>query len=451
MGRDHSLSTAPHAAVSGLQWGDEGKGKIVDLLTEQYDVIVRYNGGANAGHSVVIGDERYALHLIPSGVLNPGKLNVIGNGVVIDPATLLDEMDTLAGRGVELDDNLRISSRAHLVMPYHKDEDALLEAAVAASRGDHEKIGTTGRGIGPAYADKMLRTTGLRVGDLLDPDRFREKLLHVATVKNAMLGGLAAASSQPWTPIDPDRLADVCLGYAEVLRPHICDTTHLLHQAMADGRRLLFEGANGAMLDIDHGTYPYVTSSNCGSVGIYAGSGVPGDTVGRAVGIMKAYTTRVGAGPFATELHDETGQRIRDRGNEYGTTTGRPRRCGWLDLAVIRYTVAVNGITELAVMLLDVLAGFDELKVCVGYEVDGQRLEAFPPDAAALAKVNPIYQTLPGFAEEITACQRYEDLPDGARSYVELIERTTGVPVTIVSVGPQRSQTILRQRQPAAV
>jgi len=437
-------TTHAHAAVSGLQWGDEGKGKIVDLLTQEYDYIVRYNGGANAGHTVVIDDQRYALHLVPSGVLNPGKVNVIGNGVVIDPATLLGEIDMLAGRGIEVSDNLRISNRAHLVMPYHKAQDALMEAAVGSQRGDHKKIGTTGRGIGPAYADKMQRSTGIRVGDLLDPARFRDKLKHIAAVKNVMFGALADSVGAAWEPIDPKALADSYLGYAETLAPHIGDTTHLLHIAMRDGRRLLFEGANGSMLDIDHGTYPYVTSSNCGSVGIYAGAGVPGGSVGRVVGIMKAYTTRVGAGPFATELEDETGQRIRDRGNEFGTTTGRPRRCGWLDLAVVRYAAAIGGVTELAVMLLDVLAGFDKLNVCVGYEVNGQRIEAFPSDAAALAKVKPIYEQVDGFADEITRCANFSELPVGAQAYVELIEKTVGAPVSIVSVGPARSQTIIR-------
>jgi len=437
-------SPAPrHAAVSGLQWGDEGKGKIVDLLTEQYDTIVRYNGGANAGHSVVIGDQRYALHLIPSGILNPGKLNVIANGVVIDPGTLIDEIDMLAGRAIDVGDNLRISSRAHLVFPYHKQQDTLLEAAVSASRGEAKMIGTTGRGIGPAYSDKMLRTTALRVGDLLEPDRFREKLTHITRVKNAYLRAIADMADAPFEPYDPDTLADQYLGYAEVLRPHICDTTALLHDAMRDGKSLLFEGANGSMLDVDHGTYPYVTSSNCGSVGIYAGSGVPGGSVQRVVGIMKAYTTRVGAGPFATELpeDDPVAKRIRDRGNEYGTTTGRPRRCGWLDLAVVRYTAAVNGVTELAVMLLDVLAGFDELKVCTGYTLDGQPCRDFPNDASSLARVQPIYETVDGFADEITQCRGYDDLPDGARAYIDLIERVTGVPVGIISVGPERSAT----------
>ncbi len=438
-------TTGPHAAVSGLQWGDEGKGKVVDLLTRRYDYIVRYNGGANAGHSVVIGDQRYALHLIPSGILHEGKINVIGNGVVVDPAQLISEMDTLAQRGIDIGDNLRLSTRAHLVLPYHKLQDALMEAAVSASRGEHKAIGTTGRGIGPAYADKMHRSTGLRAGDLLDPERFADKLKHVVALKNAMLGATADLAGAEFEPIDADELTEAYLGYGEVLASHICDTQHLLHTGMADGKKLLFEGANGCMLDIDHGTYPYVTSSNCGAVGIYAGSGVPGGTVGRTVGIMKAYTTRVGAGPFATELDDEVGQRIRDRGNEYGTTTGRPRRCGWLDLAVVKYTAAVNGVTELSLMLLDVLAGFDTLKVCVGYELDGKAVEGFPSSSVEYERVTPVYEQVPGFADEVTDCEDYDHLPGAAKQYVELIEQHVGLPVSIVSVGPARNQTMIRE------
>jgi len=437
-------NSVKHTAVFGLQWGDEGKGKIVDLLTREHDVVVRYNGGANAGHSVEIGDQRYALHLLPSGILSPGKLNVIGNGVVLDPMQLVTEMESMTSRDIDMSDNLRISNRAHLVMPYHKQQDALLEAAVSASRGDHKMIGTTGRGIGPAYSDKMLRSVGIRAGDLLDADRFRDKVRHICHVKNAMLGALATMAGQPWQVLDDQQIADDYLAAAEKIGSFICDTTALLHGAMADGKRLLFEGANGTMLDIDHGTYPYVTSSNPGSIGIYAGAGVPGGTVGRVVGIMKSYTTRVGAGPFATELKDEVGDRIRNRGNEFGTTTGRPRRCGWPDLAVVKYTAQVNGVTELAVMLLDVLAGFNPLKVCVGYKRNGKKLNAFPHDAAALTGVEPIYETLDGFTDEITECENYDELPTGAKAYIELVEQTVGVPVSIVSVGPRRSQTIHR-------
>jgi adenylosuccinate synthase len=433
-----------HAAVVGLQWGDEGKGKIVDLLTQNYDVIVRYNGGANAGHSVVVDGVRYALHLIPSGILNPSKLNVIGNGVVVDPAKLLEEIDGLATRGVEVGDNLRLSSRAHVVMPYHKQQDQLLEAAITKSRGDGAKVGTTGRGIGPCYADKATRTTAIRVGDLYTPN-FREKLTHIVAVKNAMLRSIAEMAEQPFEPTDPRKLADQYSDYADVLKPHVCDTTQLLHGAMAEGRKILFEGANACMLDIDHGTYPYVTSSNCSSLGIYPGSGVPGGRVGRVVGIMKAYTTRVGGGPMPTELKDETGNRIRERGREYGTTTGRPRRCGWLDLAVVKYSAMICGATELSVMLLDVLAGFKTLKICTGYEVDGKKLDFFPADDAVLAAAKPIYTEVEGFADEITACRTFASLPKAAQKYITLIEETVGVPVSMVSVGPDRAATLARR------
>jgi len=369
---------------------------------------------------------------------------VIGNGVVVDPATLLDEIKGLHERGVKVEDNLRISDRAHLVMPYHKLQDALQEAAVSKARGEQRSIGTTGRGIGPTYADKAARSTAIRFADLLDPDRFVEKLQHTVTVKNAVLGALAQVADQPFDPIDADALADQTLIHAAKLRPHICNTTQLLHTAMADGKRLLFEGANACMLDVDHGTYPYVTSSNCSSLGIYPGTGVPGGALGRVVGIAKAYTTRVGGGPFVTEQDNQDGQRIRDRGNEYGTTTGRPRRCGWLDLMVVKYSATVCGATEIALMLLDVLAGFDTLKVCVGYEVNGKALDFFPSDAEVLRNVEPVYEQVPGFADEVTDIRDYADLPTEAKGYVELIERIVGVPVKTVSVGPQRDATLLR-------
>ena len=433
-----------HAAVVGLQWGDEGKGKIVNLLTDDYDVIVRYNGGANAGHTVVVDGQRYALHLIPSGILDPRKVNVIGNGVVIDPAALLEEVDGLATRGVEIGPNLRISDRAHLVMPYHKQQDGLMEAAVGASRGEGKRIGTTGRGIGPAYADKAIRTTALRMGDLADPTRFAEKVRHTVAVKNAMNAALAALAGVEFEPVDPDRLIEQYTEFGQVLEPHICDTTRLLHDSMRGGKRLLFEGANACMLDVDHGTYPYVTASNCSSLGIYAGSGVPGGRVTRVIGILKAYTTRVGGGPFPTEQDNADGHRIRERGREYGTTTGRPRRCGWLDLMVLRYSAMVCGATELAVMLLDVLAGFETVKVCTGYELDGRRLDYFPADAEALRRVRPVYQEVEGFAQDVTACRSFEDLPPAAQRYVQLIEEAVGVPVRLVSVGPDRKQTLRR-------
>ena len=433
-----------HGAVVGLQWGDEGKGKIVDVLCEQYDVIVRYNGGANAGHTVIIGDQKYALHLLPSGILSPGKLSVIGNGVVIDPAKLLEEIDGLATRGVEVGDNLRISDRAHLVMPYHKLQDALMEAALSAARGDGKKIGTTGRGIGPAYADKASRSTAFRVGELYDADHFREKMAYVATIKNAMLKALAQVAGAEFEPINPDQLAEQYLEFGQILQPHVCDTTKLLHDQMAAGKHLLFEGANACMLDIDHGTYPFVTSSNCSSLGIYPGSGVPGGRIGRLVGIVKAYTTRVGGGPFPTELDDAVGQKMRDQGHEYGTTTGRPRRCGWQDLMVLNYSAQICGATELAIMKLDVLAGLDTLRLCTGYEVDGKKLDCFPADASVLERVTPIYEDMEGFGEDVTKCRSFGELPAAAQRYIERIEAFAGVPVSTISVGPERTQTLNR-------
>jgi adenylosuccinate synthase len=433
-----------HAAVVGLQWGDEGKGKIVDWLAEDFDVVVRYNGGANAGHSVVIGDTRHALHLVPCGILRPGTLNVIGNGVVLDPALLCDEIAGLEASGIAVGINLRISDRAHVVFPYHKQADALLEAALAAAAGEDRAIGTTGRGIGPCYADKATRSTAVRVGDLLEPELLRQKLRLIAAVKNATLSGLAQLADQPFTPVDPDALADEFLGYAERLRPHVADTAVLLHGAMAAGRRVLFEGGNGSLLDVDHGSYPYVTSSSTTSLGIYPGAGVPGGQVGRIVGIMKAYTTRVGGGPFPTEQDNAIGAQLRERGREYGTTTGRPRRCGWLDLVAVRHSARLGGATELAVMLLDVLAGLHSLKVCIGYRHAGRDFDTFPASATVLAELDPVYVDVPGFSEEVTACQDHADLPAAARDYIDLIERVVGVPVRVVSVGPERTQTLLR-------
>ncbi len=439
-----STPFSDNAAVVGLQWGDEGKGKIVDLLTQQYDYVVRYNGGANAGHTVVVGDQKYALHLIPSGILDASKTNVIANGVVIDPQKLLEEIDGLASRGIEVGDNLRISDRAHVVMPWHKQQDALMEAAVSKARGDGNKIGTTGRGIGPAYADKAIRSTAIRMGDFADREKFTEKLQHIVTIKNAMLEALAKLADTTYEPLNADQLAEQFLGYGEILGPHICDTSHLLNDAVSFNKRILFEGANACMLDIDHGTFPYVTSSNCSSLGIYPGSGVPGGRLNRVIGIMKAYTTRVGGGPFVTELDDEVGNRIRERGREFGTTTGRPRRCGWLDLTVVKYSAKICGVTELSVMLLDVLSGFDELKVCTDYELKGSPLESFPSNADVLDQVTPIYETVTGFDREITECKTFDELPKAAQRYIELIEENIGVPVKTVSIGPERTQTLHR-------
>ena len=438
-----SPRATPHTAVVGLQWGDEGKGKIVDVLTADHDVIARYNGGANAGHTVEVAGERYALHLIPSGILYPDKTCVIGNGVVVDPEKLLEEMERLVSRGVAVSArNLLISDRAHVVMPYHKEQDAALEeflADVAEGERGSLAIGTTRRGIGPAYADKISRSTAIRVGDLLDDAYLRDRLRVICRLRSAELAALGVRTS----PLDPDALADRYAALGEQLRPHIVDSTYALHDALKAGRRILFEGANACLLDIDHGTYPYVTSSNCSTLGIPAGTGVPGDRIGRVLGIMKAYSTRVGAGPFPTELTDSTGERIRERGREYGTTTGRPRRCGWLDLVAVRYSAMVCGATGVACTLFDVLTGFDELRICTGYRLaDGSVTDRFIPDAHRLEQATAIFQTLPGWTEALREVDDRRQLPANAERYLSFIEDYLQLPIDMVSVGPDRRHTL---------
>ena len=430
-----------HTAVVGLQWGDEGKGKIVDLLTARHDVIVRYNGGANAGHTVVVGDQRYALHLIPAGILYPDKLCVIANGVVVDPRVLFEEIHALRSRGIEVGDNLRVSDRAHVVMPYHMEHDAALERVLSGKSGGGRNlsIGTTRRGIGPAYADKVHRSTAIRIGDLLDADRLKRKLDVICTIRTAELAALGVIAP----PLDPDELTREYADYGRQIRPIVTDTVYLLHDFLREGRRILFEGANACLLDIDHGTYPYVTSSNCSTLGIPAGTGVPGRHLRRVLGTMKAYTSRVGEGPFPTELLNELGDRIRERGHEYGTTTNRPRRCGWLDLVAVRYSAMICGVTGLACMLLDVLSGFEELKLCTGYRMpDGSETDRFIPDAERLAEVEAIYETLPGWPDELDDPTDRATLPVEARRYLDRIEQYVGVPIEIVSVGPERTQTL---------
>jgi adenylosuccinate synthase len=431
------------AVVVGLQWGDEGKGKVVDLLTAGFDVVARYNGGANAGHTVVVGDTKYALHLIPSGILYPDKLNVLGNGVVVDPQQVVKEMTGLREQGLKLDDNFVISDRAHVVMPYHKTQDALQEAAITKSDRD-EAIGTTGRGIGPCYADKALRSTAVRMADLRDLDQLRERLGRILPIKNAMLAGLADVAGRDYEPVKLEAVMDWLSPLAEQLTPHLGDTARLIHENIRAGRRILFEGANATLLDIDHGTYPFVTSSNCSSLGVHTGTGVAGHHVTNVIGIVKAYQTRVGGGPMPTELFDDTAERIREVGREYGTTTGRPRRCGWLDGVALKYTATVSGATGLAIMLLDVLAGLPELKVCTGYRLDGKTTTDFPADAEALQRVEPVYEALPGFAADIADATDFEALPAEAHGYLKFIEDFIGVPVVMVSVGPKRSQSIFR-------
>ena len=439
----HAASTPPHTAIVGLQWGDEGKGKIVDVLTAGHDVIVRYNGGANAGHTVVVGSERYALHLIPSGILYPDKTCVIGNGVVVDPEKLLEEAEGLRARGVAVGGNLRLSDRAHVVLPYHKEQDAALEDYLATkTAGDRGTlaIGTTRRGIGPAYADKVQRSTAIRIGDLLDRNYLRERLRVICRLRTAELQALGVSAA----PLDADALAERFADLGDRLRPHVVDSVYFLHDCQKEGRRILFEGANACLLDIDHGTYPYVTSSNCSTAGIHSGTGVPGTNIARVLGIMKAYSTRVGAGPFPTELNNELGARIRERGREFGTTTGRPRRCGWLDLVAVKYSAMVCGATGIACTLFDVLTGFDELRICTAYRLaDGTTTGRFIPDAKRLEGVTPVYETLTGWSETIRDASDRAALPAAARDYLDRIEAIVGLPIEMVGVGPERSQTLV--------
>lgn len=433
-------TTVSSTCVIGLQWGDEAKGKLVDLLAPQFDIVVRYLGGANAGHTVVCGGKTYKLHHIPSGILHSGVVNVVAAGVVVHPPKILQEIAFLRDQGVRVTrDNLRLSERAHLVCPWHIAEDRL------ASAGDveGENIGTTLRGIGPCYRDKVGRTHAIRLGDLLRED-LTERVSRILDAKRAMLPGLDVEGAS-----DPGEIVQEFAGYAELLSPHIGDTTEYLLDALEEGHRLLFEGAQGALLDLDHGTYPFVTSSNSSGVGVSAGSGVPARWLTRVVGVLKSYATRVGGGPFPTELNDATGQKIRERGREYGTTTGRPRRCGWFDAVAARYAARLSGVGELAVMMLDVLSDFDEVKICVGYEVDGKTVQRFPADVDRLRSVRPVYQSLPGWHVDVSGIRSWDALPERARDYVQRIAQLVGTPVRIISVGPDREQTIFCEPQNA--
>lgn len=418
--------------VIGLQWGDEAKGKIVDLLTRDFDIVVRYQGGANAGHTVVVEGQVYKLHHIPSGVLSPGVMNVIGPGVVLNPPVVLQEIDSLAARGVQLTGNLRISDRLHVVFPWHIAEDKALNASPVGG----ESIGTTNRGIGPCYRDKYGRSHAVRLGDLYRPD-FRERVDRIFEFKQRLLAQLGSSET-----LDAGRIFDEYSGHAARLRPFLADTTNYLLDAVESGKRLLFEGAQGSMLDIDHGTFPFVTSSNSSGVGVSAGSGVPARWIKKVIGVCKGYTTRVGGGPFPTELTDEVGQRIRDLGHEYGTTTGRPRRCGWFDAVAVRYAARLGGIDALAIMMLDVLSQLSEVKLCVAYELDGQRVTQFPSHTDDLRRVKPVFEVFAGWQKDVRAARRMADLPAGARCYLDRVSELIGRPVEIVSVGPDREQTI---------
>lgn len=419
--------------VVGLQWGDEAKGKIVDLLADDHDVIVRYNGGSNAGHTVVHGGQKFKLSLVPTGILRPGKLAVIAGGVVVHPPSLLDEISRLRAAGVAIGDNLAISDRAHVIFPYHLKEEGALESQSG------RPIGTTGRGIGPCYMDKVGRTFAIRVGELLDQAHLRSRLQQVVPYKNRLLAALLP--SEP--PLEAEAVATEYSQYAQALRPHVKDTMRLLHESLRRQQRLLFEAAQGSLLDVDHGTYPYVTSSSSSVTGVWSGSGIPARRLTRIVGVIKAYTTRVGGGPFPTELHDEVGEQIRRTGREYGTVTGRPRRCGWFDAVAVRYSAALAGADELAVMLLDVLSEFEQLGICVAYELDGERITHFPADAGWLQRCRPVYEWLPGWKQDIAGCRRLADLPAGARRYLDRLSQIIELPVGIVSVGPDREQTLL--------
>jgi adenylosuccinate synthase len=424
-----------NTCVFGLQWGDEGKGKIVDFLTENAEVVVRYCGGANAGHSVKIGNEKYSTHLLPVGVFRPGVMNLIGNGVVIDPEALFHEIDEMVGRGIAISpQNLRISYKAHLVMPYHKQEDAAREQSAEGGG-----IGTTRRGIGPAYADKMQRSTAIRVADLLHEEKLEQRIANVVTERNKVLTCLYDAPPLNWKEI-----FETYRDYGRRMAPFVDDVSHLLLDYFRQGKRIVFEGAHAALLDVDHGTYPYVTSSSCSALGLYTGSGAPPQTVQNFVGIMKAYSTRVGGGPFPTEQNNNIGQYIRERGNEYGTTTRRPRRCGWFDAVAARYSADLCGTTMVTLTLLDVLSGLDRIQVCTGYRYQGQRLDYFRADIDVLAAVEPIYETLQGWNGNISGCRSFEELPKEAQQYVKTLEKLMGVPIKMVSVGPDRNATLLR-------
>ena len=420
----------PGIALVGTQWGDEGKGKVTDLLAEHTDLVVRYQGGNNAGHTIVVEGERYALHLVPTGILYGHCIPVIGPGVVVDPQVLLEELDTLAGRGIDVG-KLLLSGNAHLIMPYHLELDRVTERRLGKNR-----LGTTKRGIGPAYADKATRV-GLRVQDLLDPKIFSAKLEVALKEKNLLLTRVYGR-----LPLDQAEIEEQYLGYAKRLAPYIADTDPIIQKALDDGKSVMFEGAQATLLDLDHGTYPYVTSSNPISGGACAGAGVGPRDITRIIGISKAYCTRVGSGPFPSEADPADAEILVEAGAEYGTTTGRKRRCGWFDAVAGRYAARLNTLTELVITKLDVLSEFSEIKVCVAYEYDGERYEHFPPNQTIFNKCQPIYESLPGWSEDITAARKVDDLPKEARGYLETIESLVGTRVSWASVGPGRDQIV---------
>jgi adenylosuccinate synthase len=433
----------PASIVVGLQWGDEGKGKTTDFLAEQVSMVVRYQGGDNAGHTVVKGDEVLKLHLVPSGVLYPHITSLIGNGVVVNPETLIGELDMLAARGIDVS-RVRVSRSAHVIMPYHVALDRANEV-----RLDGARVGTTGRGIGPTYADRAWRV-GLRMEDLLDRIVLRARLEGLLPDKNLLLGAMGAGA------FDLDALVDTAAGWGKRLAPHLDDTTWLVQAALARGEHVLLEGAQGTLLDLDHGSYPFVTSSNAVAGGATTGGGIGPLQVDEVMGVMKAYATRVGAGPFPTELLDDVGDRIRERGNEVGTTTGRPRRVGWFDAVPVRFAVAVNSVSSIMLNKLDILSGLESIPLCVAYQVDGRQLDRWPSSAAMLGRATPVYERFEGWSEPIHDIRSLAGLPSAARRYVSAVEELAGVPIVLVSVGPERTQTIERawrpmRRQPVRV
>jgi adenylosuccinate synthase len=427
----------PNIVVVGAQWGDEGKGKVVDVITPHVNVVVRYQGGNNAGHTVVVGREKYVLHSIPSGILHNGCRCVIGCGVVLDPASVIEEMESLVQRGVTLDGNLFISKNAHLIMPYHPALDRASEAKLGARR-----IGTTGKGVGPAYVDKAARV-GIRMADLLDERLFREKLEANLAQKNRLLREIYDAET-----FTVEQILGPYLRYAGWLAPYITDTPLLLSKWLDVGYSILFEGAQGTMLDVDHGTYPFITSSSTTSGGAATGTGVPPTKIHGVLGVAKAYTTRVGGGPFPTEMHGAIAEKIRARGNEYGATTGRPRRCGWFDGVVLRYAVRINGIDTVALTKLDVLDDCETVKVCTGYRYRGDIITDFPEEETAMAELQPVYEEVTGWMTSTVGAKNEADLPAKARRYLERLEELTGVPFCLISTGPQRDETILCENSP---
>ena len=421
----------PAVVIVGAQWGDEGKGKATDLLGSEVDYVVKFNGGNNAGHTVVIGDQKYALHLLPSGILSPEVVPVIGNGVVVDLGVLFEELDGLEARGIDTS-RLVISASAHLIASYNRTIDKVTERFLGSRR-----IGTTGRGIGPTYADKMNRI-GLRVQDIFDEGILTQKVEAALDLKNQVLAKIYNRRA-----VDPAEVVDELLSYADRLGPMVTDTGLLLHRALDAGDTVLLEAGQATLLDVDHGTYPFVTSSNATSGGACTGSGIPPNRIDRVVAIVKAYTTRVGEGPFPTELHDDAGEFLRTTGAEYGTTTGRPRRCGWYDAVIARYAARVNGVTDFVLTKLDVLTGLEQVPVCVAYDVDGQRLDEMPVNQTDFHHAEPVYEYLPGWWEDISTARRLEDLPVNARSYVDVLEKMSGAPISVIGVGPGRAESVV--------